>query len=68
MDFNSKAGPSKIVRYGDSDYEEALLKWAAEVDEEKENGSGIDSDAEFIYSDNESVRNKNRQRLRNTFY
>ncbi|CAH2010341.1 unnamed protein product [Acanthoscelides obtectus] len=68
MDFDSKAGPSKIVRYGDSDYEETLLKWAAEVDEENENGSGIDSDAEFIYSDNESVRNKNGQRLRNTFY
>ncbi|CAH1974793.1 unnamed protein product [Acanthoscelides obtectus] len=59
MDFDSKAGPSKIVRYGDSDYEETLLKWAAEVDEENENGSGIDSDAELIYSDNESVRNKN---------
>ncbi|CAH1994608.1 unnamed protein product [Acanthoscelides obtectus] len=68
MDFDSKAGPSKIVRYDDSDYEETLLKWAAEVDEENGNGSGIDSDAELIYSDNESVRNKNGQRLRNTFY
>ncbi|CAH1965638.1 unnamed protein product [Acanthoscelides obtectus] len=68
MDFDSKAGPTKIVRYGDSDYEETLLKCSAEVDEENENGTGIDSDAEFIYSDNESVRNKNGQRLRKTFY
>ncbi|CAH1958724.1 unnamed protein product [Acanthoscelides obtectus] len=58
MDFDSKAGPSKKVRYSDSDYEETLLKWAAEVDEENENDSDIDSDTEFICSDHESVRNK----------
>ncbi|CAH2014932.1 unnamed protein product [Acanthoscelides obtectus] len=47
-----------LVIYGDSDYEEALLKWVAEVDEENENDSDIDSDAEFIYADHECVWNK----------
>ncbi|CAH1973604.1 unnamed protein product [Acanthoscelides obtectus] len=46
MDFDSRAGPSKRVRYGDPDFEETLLKWADEVDEDD---SDIDSDAEFIY-------------------
>ncbi|CAH2003248.1 unnamed protein product [Acanthoscelides obtectus] len=51
MDFDSTAGPSRRVRYGDPDFEETLLKLADEVDKDD---SDIDSDAEFIYSDHES--------------
>ncbi|CAH1969042.1 unnamed protein product, partial [Acanthoscelides obtectus] len=74
MDFDSKAGPSKIVRYGDSDYEETLLKWAAEVDEENENGSVImrasgtrmDRDCERLSTEEDET--SNRVSTRNYFY
>ncbi|CAH1976538.1 unnamed protein product [Acanthoscelides obtectus] len=46
--MDSNAGPSKRVKYGDADFEAALLKWAEEVDS---GGSDIKSDGDYIVSD-----------------
>lgn len=51
MSSSNQPGPSKMVRYGDDDYEESVRKWIEESDSEV---SDFDLDDEYIASEHNS--------------